>query len=356
MSMADVTVLGAGVFGLAVGWACARRGARVRVVDRAGLAAGASGGVVGALAPHVPDGWTDAKALQLRALTGAEAYWAEVAAAGGTDPGFARAGRLQPVADAAALDRARARGLAAAAHWGGAARWETIPATGAGWEPASASGWLIRDTLSARIAPRRACAALAAAIRARGGSVTTGRAEAAAAARGDGPLVLATGHAGLAALDAGRGVKGQALLLAHDAGPDAPLIGAPGLWIVPHADATVAIGSTSENDWDDATGTDAQLGRLHARALALCPGLAAARVVQRWAGLRPRAGHGQPLLGPLPGQPGRHVANGGFKTGFALAPLAGEMLAALILDGRDDIPPEWRAEAVLSPSSRPRNS
>ena len=48
--MDDVTVRGAGVFGLSVAWACARRGAKVRVIDPFGPAAGASGGIVGALA------------------------------------------------------------------------------------------------------------------------------------------------------------------------------------------------------------------------------------------------------------------------------------------------------------------
>ncbi len=355
MSTADVTVLGAGVFGLAVGWACARRGARVRVADRVGVGAGASGGLVGALAPHVPDGWTEGKALQLRALLDAEAYWAEVATAGNTDPGFARCGRLQPLADSAALARARTRAASAAVHWGGAARWEVIPATGAAWEPVSASGWLVHDTLSARLAPRRACAALAAAIRARGGTVLVGtQATAEAEAHPCGALVLATGHAGLSALGAGRGVKGQALLVAHDAGR-VPLIGAHGLWVVPHADGTIAIGSTSEETWTSPDAPDVQVEALHARAVALCPALADAPVLERWAGVRPRADRGQPLLGALPERRGCFIANGGFKTGFALAPLAGEMLATLVLEGRNDIPCRWRTDARFSLSSRPRN-
>jgi len=57
MAIADVTVRGAGVFGLSVAYACAQRGAKVRVIDPRGVAAGASGGIVGALAPHVPENW-----------------------------------------------------------------------------------------------------------------------------------------------------------------------------------------------------------------------------------------------------------------------------------------------------------
>ena len=47
--MVDITIRGAGIFGLAIAWACARRGATVRVVDPHGPMAGASGGLLGAL-------------------------------------------------------------------------------------------------------------------------------------------------------------------------------------------------------------------------------------------------------------------------------------------------------------------
>ncbi|MFP4328302.1 MAG: FAD-dependent oxidoreductase, partial [Paracoccaceae bacterium] len=68
MTMEEVTVRGAGIFGLAVAWACLRRGARVTVVDPHGPGAGVSGGLVGALAPHVPENWNDKKAFQLDSL------------------------------------------------------------------------------------------------------------------------------------------------------------------------------------------------------------------------------------------------------------------------------------------------
>ena len=101
--MVDVSVRGAGIFGLSVAWACVQRGARVQVVDPTGPAAGASGGIVGALAPHVPENWNAKKAFQLDSLLRAETFWAEVAEAGGVAPGYVRSGRLQPVADDAGL-------------------------------------------------------------------------------------------------------------------------------------------------------------------------------------------------------------------------------------------------------------
>ncbi|MEO9863790.1 FAD-dependent oxidoreductase, partial [Yoonia sp.] len=78
MAIADVTIMGAGVFGLSVGYACAVRGAAVQIIDPNGVAAGASGGLVGALAPHVPENWNSKKAFQFESLMMAEAFWTEV--------------------------------------------------------------------------------------------------------------------------------------------------------------------------------------------------------------------------------------------------------------------------------------
>ena len=344
----DVTVMGGGIFGLACAWEMTRRGARVRLVERDRIGAGASGGVVGALAPHAPERWTPLKAFQLDSLLAQQAFWAEVAAAGGVDPGYARTGRLQPVADAEALARAEARAEEAAQRWGAAAVWRVIPAAEAGdWAPASPTGWLVHDTLSARLSPSRACAALAAALRARGAEVVEG-----GGAPGPGPVLWATGAAGLAALSeatgraAGRGVKGQAALLALDRS-DAPQLYADGLHVVPHADGTVAVGSTTERDFADPTAIDAQLDAVIARARAAVPALADAPVVARWAGLRPRARSRAPMLGAWPGRPGHFIANGGFKIGFGVAPGVARLMADLVLEGRDAIPAPMRVEASL---------
>jgi len=40
----EVTVRGAGIFGLSIAWACLRRGAAVTLVDPGGAGAGAPGG------------------------------------------------------------------------------------------------------------------------------------------------------------------------------------------------------------------------------------------------------------------------------------------------------------------------
>ena len=86
--MVDVTVRGAGIFGLSIAWTCARRGAKVQIVDPFGPGAGSSGGLVGALAPHVPENWNAKKAFQFDSLIMAEGFWKDVEAVGGA-AGFA---------------------------------------------------------------------------------------------------------------------------------------------------------------------------------------------------------------------------------------------------------------------------
>lgn len=344
-SNADVTVMGAGIFGLSCAWELARRGASVRVLEVDHPGAGSSGGVVGALAPHVPENWNPKKAFQLESLLAAEGFWANVAMSGGQDPGYARTGRLQPLADAAACDLARQREESARTLWAGHAEWRVIRAEDASaWSLPSPSGWLVRDTLSARLHPARACAALASALRSLGVPIAQG-----ADAPSDGTVIWATGAAGLSDLSGdlgipvGQGIKGQAAALGV-AMPDAPQLFVDGLHIVPHADGTTAVGSTTERIYDSATATDAQLDDVIARARDAVPALRHAPVVQRWAGLRPRARSRAPMLGPWPGRPGHFLCNGGFKIGFGMAPGLARVMADLILNGEDAIPDGFRVE------------
>lgn len=321
----------------------ARRGASVRVFDPAGIGAGASGGHLGALAPHAPERWNDKKAFQLDSLLMAPGFWADVEAASGLSPGYARTGRLQPVAEP---DRLTDRIAASRDRWPPGTAMRLTDAPKGSLVPRSPSGVWVQDGLTARLSPRAACAALAAAIRSRGGTIVA----APPPDRPGGPVLWATGTAGLADLsrDLGRpvgtGVKGQSALLRFAApadDEDAPQVFADGLHIVAHADGTVAVGATSETAFDHLD-PDEQLDTLIARARAVCPQLRDAPVIDRWAEARPRARSRAPILGPWPGRPGHFVANGGFKIGFGMAPKIARVMADLILEGRDTIPDGFR--------------
>lgn len=344
--MADVTIFGAGIFGLSVAWACVTRGAKVQVIDPGGVAAGASGGIVGALAPHTPENWNDKKAFQFDSLMMAEPLWAEVQKVGGQDPGYARSGRLQPIADERALTLAQQRAENAKTLWQGKAHWAVKPTTDfEGWCPQSPTGLVIHDSLSARVHPRQACQALAAALSVKGCNILS-------SGPASGKVVWATGWQGLmdlsAALDRpiGNGVKGQAVLLKLDRST-APQLFADALHVIPHGNGTVAIGSTSERTFDDPETTDSQLDDIYARAISAVPELASAKCIQRWAGVRPRAKSRAPMLGHHPIDKSAFIANGGFKIGFGMAPKVGAVMADLILEGRDTIPDAFKPEASL---------
>lgn len=345
MASVDLVVRGAGIFGLSIAWVAVQRGARVAVVDPSGPAAGSSGGLVGALAPHVPENWNAKKAFQLDSLLMAEGFWQDVQAAGGVAAGYARSGRLQPITDERALALARQREVTALELWQDNATWKVVPARGTAWEPRSPSGFLIRDSLSAHLHPRHACAALVAALAARGVTIT-------AEVNTPAPTVWATGVAGLHQLtqghhrSVGAGVKGQAALLQFDA-RGLPQLFAGGVHIIPHANGTVAVGSTSERDYGSATETDAQLDMVIAAARDAVPALRDAPVIDRWAGVRPRARSRAPILGPWPGKPDHFIANGGFKIGFGMAPKVAEVICDLVLEGRDTIPQGFRVEDNL---------
>jgi glycine oxidase len=349
MTMPDVTVMGGGVFGLAIAFACARRGAAVRLCEKRRIGAGASGGLVGALAPYTPENWTPAKQFQFESLCMAEGFWRDVAETGGHDPGYLRGGRLQPLADERAIARAELRTAQAAELWQERASWQVVrladtPFAVAPLHIASATGLAVHDTLSARLNPRGALTSLATALRALGAEILEGTPSPPPAR---GPVVWATGWEGLAELsgalgrEVGGGVKGQAITL-RNAARRAPQIFAEGLHIVPHDDGTVAIGSTSERSFDTPDRTDGQLDALLERARTLCPALKNAPEAARWAGVRPRAVHRNPIIDAWPGRAGHFIANGGFKIGFGLAPKVAETMASLVLDGENAAPAGFR--------------
>ncbi len=339
MATVDVTVKGAGVFGLSVAYACAKRGARVRVIDPNGVASGASGGLVGALAPHVPENWNAKKQFQYESLMMAEAFWAEIEDRSGVSAGYVRSGRLQPLADDHAVELALAREETSKELWQGLAAWEVVPASGDVWEPPSETGLLVRDTLSALIHPRSATQALADALPGLGGEVAAEGPE-------EGAIVWATGWQGLVEMSEkaprqiGNGVKGQAALVRYDAAGASQLF-ADALHIIPHLDGTVAVGSTSEREFDAPDTTDEALGDVLARASAAMPVLKDAEVLERWAGVRPRSRSRAPMLGRHPQIEGAFVANGGFKIGFGMAPKVGEVMADLVLEGRVTYPDDF---------------
>ncbi len=336
MASVDVSIRGAGIFGLCCAWFCVEGGARVEIVDPNGVAAGVSGGLVGALAPHVPENWNVKKQFQLESLLMARDFWPMIEELTGLSTGYAPLGRIQPIMDAHGLALARQRALSAAELWGHHAVWQ-VQRDSEGWQIESPTGYYIKDTLSAHIHPRLACSALAEALAARGCRVSEAPESVA------GATIWATGAAGLEALSqdhtssVGQGIKGQAALLALDRS-GLPQLFADSLHMIPHKDGTLAVGSTTEREFTCASTTDEQLETLLQRARQLVPELKNAKVLTKWAGLRPRARSRAPMLGTWPGKPDHYIANGGFKIGYGMAPKVGIAMADLVLKGAQTYP------------------
>lgn len=375
----DLLVVGGGVMGLWTALFAARDGLSVRLVERRVIGAGASGGVLGALMPHVPDRWNAKKAFQFAALVSLEAEIAELEAETGLSAGYRRSGRFIPLLKPHNRDIALGQVQDALSVWSTPDRTfafevlDTAPVADWPAEVAMAHG-LVHDHLAARLAPRGLLAALRAALdRLPNVTIVEGVGletiePAAGLARFDDGTSLSFGQCVLAAgvetfgllaplnppLDKpiGAAVKGQAALLKAQVDPALPVIFADGLYIVPHENGLVAIGSTSENTFADPTSTDGLLDALIDKARRMAPALADAPVVERWAGLRPKAIGREPMVGRHPDHERVSLMTGGFKVSFGLAHALARQVLDEIKGGTLGVPPSFTVSANLQEAGR----
>ncbi|QKV17768.1 NAD(P)/FAD-dependent oxidoreductase [Oricola thermophila] len=346
----DIAVVGGGIVGLWTAYRAARQGLSVLLFEKRRIGAGASGGVMGALMPHQPTGWNEKKQFQLDALVSLEEEIREVEAFSELPAGYRRCGRVMPIRNLEKRRQSAQWVEASRTNWPFPYSWSIVDAMPnpaylpQGEMPFGANS----DNLSARVDPRRLAAALTGALGRLGVEFRQGTGIAAIGR--DGTLALESGEkisAGHAVLCAGwesfsllsghfvsqigQGVKGQAALLrpAAPIDPASPILFDSGTYVIVHETGDVAVGSTSENEFGDPHGTDAALEDVIAAARRLCPLLENAQVLERWAGIRPRAAGREPLVGPLPGFANVSIATGGFKIGFGIAHLMAEAVITL---------------------------
>lgn len=100
-------------------------------------------------------------------------------------------------------------------------------------------------------------------------------------------------------------------------------------YLVPRAHLQTIGGSTMENVGFDATTTDEGLARVRSASEEIAPALSVTPVQAAWAGLRPVTPDLLPLIGPDPDHPGIIYACGHSRNGILLAPLTGEVVAAI---------------------------
>lgn len=151
-------------------------------------------------------------------------------------------------------------------------------------------------------------------------------------------------------------VRGQMLCFEHAPSGMPPLrhiVYSPRGYLIPRRDGRLLSGSTTEHAGFDCAVTAGGLHAVAAHAIEIAPGVADLRLTDSWAGLRPRAADGLPVIGESPEVGGLFYAAGYYRNGILLAPAAGEALADLITDGRSNGLP--RSLALFSPArfSRP---
>ncbi|MFN2383527.1 MAG: glycine oxidase ThiO [Gemmatimonadota bacterium] len=359
----DVIVIGGGLIGCTVARALARTGRRVVVCDAGpGRAGAASRAAAGMLAPQMEDALgllappgAPAARLAMLALCLASrerfgAFREALAAESGEAIPLVTAGTLvvaRGEAERAELERAAAAqvalGLHAAMLSGAEAR---------GLEPGLAPDlagplWLPDDHQvdaaqltvaaagAARREPRIAFAGDVTELLSAAGRMTGVRCGARQLAARQ--VVVAAGAwsgalAGLPLPLPVRPVKGQMLALQLGAAPLVRTVVGRAVYAVPRGDGRVLLGATVEEAGFDVAVRPAASEALHAHGARLLPALAAAPLLDSWAGLRPGTPDGLPILGADPEIEGLFYATGHFRNGILLAPITGDVLTAAMAD------------------------
>lgn len=374
-SSTSLLIIGGGIMGLWAALKADRLGINAVLVDAGRLGGGASGGLLGALMPHMPDRWNDKKQFQFDALLTLEDEIARLEAETGMSAGYRRCGRIIPLPKPHLRTIAERHSLEAATNWdqqGQRFHWHVLDASPVEqWVSASAGeAGFVHDTFAAKVSPRALVAALVARLKAAPhvrvveGCEVVSLDQERVAHFADGArlafdhAIISAGYSSFPLLTQafslsadpalGQAVKGQAALLKATIDPAMPVVFLNGLYIVPHEDGTVAMGSTSEEDFADPFSTDEKLDGLIEAAKGIVPELSKAEVIERWAGLRPKAIGRDPMVGALAKRPEIVALTGGFKVSFGLAHrLADAALRAV--QGKDmDVPSSFRTEAHLA--------
>ncbi|HMQ05430.1 MAG TPA: glycine oxidase ThiO [Pyrinomonadaceae bacterium] len=157
-----------------------------------------------------------------------------------------------------------------------------------------------------------------------------------------GTVVLATGAwTSLIKIDPGligemvRPIKGQMISYQRQTREFRRVIYTRRGYLVPRMDGRLLLGATVEDAGFDLKLTPVAASEMAALAVEIAPGLAGGSVTEHWAGLRPFAIGGRPIIGPVPGVNGAFLATGHFRNGILLAPITAKMLAGTIVNRVD---------------------
>jgi glycine oxidase len=362
---AGVVIVGGGVIGLVVARALALRGCRdVLLIERAGLGAESSYAAAGMLAPQAEaDRADDFFHLACRSRDMFPAFAAALFDETGIDIELETTGTLYLAfndEDAAELQKRyewqKEAGLILERLDGDRAR-HLEPAIS---DNVSAA---LKFPLDTQVENRRLISALAASTEKLGVSLLTGTTVA----------NLKTDYRGIAGVETSRGfvgtdtvvvaggawtsslgltdISGDAMsektlpqlrvepirgqMVCFEANPPIAqhVIYSPRGYIVPRRDGRLLAGATTEHAGFDKRVTAEGVSSILSAALEISRQIGALPMRGSWAGFRPRAADGLPVIGQYAEIGGLFYATGHYRNGILLAPVTGELIAAAIFDG-----------------------
>lgn len=341
MSVPDLVVAGGGIVGLTTALAAARRGLRVTVVDqpRAGAASRTAAGILG---PSIGDATPAVREAGIAAREFYPRFLDQLLARSEITVPLDRDGIIELASTPAELDAlvARAPGSAERLDRHALAALEPALAEHAGALLHPLDGAVDNVTLmialDVAVARQSRIARLTDDVasfdargnlpgfRSRGGTRYAGN-----------RLLVANGAwagslPGLPRPLPVRPVRGQLMRL--EGRPVRHVTHGAGGYLVPRGNSLL-VGATSEDVGLDASTTQRGLKDLRAIATRAIPVLAHAAMLEHWAGLRPLAADGLPILGADPQIPALCYACGFSRNGILLAPWAAEQLLPLLMGG-----------------------
>lgn len=376
----DIVIVGGGAIGLAAAWRLALAGVGVIVVDGRSASPRATKAAAGMLAPSFERAERHAVAASSPALADLSLaslrMWAgfapELEAASGQSIDFRDDGILGVAttdAEADALTRQAelmaAAGVGAELLDGRAARaLEPLLAEGV------IAGLLARE--EAQVDPVLLVEALETAVRRAGvqivhaiasvfengpdGSGVRMRLASGGAISAD-RAIVSTGAGAFARRLSGNAsivtpVKGEALAFAPGAAVPRRVIRGRNAYICPRQDGRVVIGATERPGDASLETDDERVDGLRAAATRIVPAFERANESSRWAGLRPVAPDGAPIIGPAAGDPRVIYAIGHYRNGILLAPATAEIIRACATANSPEWPKPFLPDRFATPARK----
>jgi glycine oxidase len=342
-----IVIIGAGAAGLSIGWKLARAGADVTVLDRASAARGATwaaAGMIAAAAESAEAGLAEA-ALCNRSAEMWPDFAAEIEEQSNRQIYYRKDGVLIAALDANQAEALKAR---APSHFIGAADARAMAPLLR--EDIAGALW---DTNEAQVDNRELGRALAAAFQRAGGNLSINETavriemEAGRAIAVRTPFKVYFADAFVLAAGAWTSqidglpkdavpqispVKGEMIALVPPSGAQLPrsLVWGNEIYMAPRH-GRLLVGATVEEAGFDTALTDEAREFLFSHAAGLCPALENWEITDHWAGLRPRAADGLPVLGASAVE-NVFIAAGQFRNGILFAPAIADAMCALLLN------------------------